>query len=186
MSGPLREELMSDKHRIRLETWPRVICLLPPPPPPHGFSIRECRQEPSGGWSGDATSLETFVHIVSEFDICEDGDRSNIRPHRPGGAGAKSRTRRREPAELGSLFCFYHLKETKFWDPISCNYLRLEFPETGSISAVFPKLFPENRPRLQQFQRPGRGFPANLHPCLPCSGSTRPSRSGNSVKFAAD
>lgn len=132
MSGPLREELMSDKHRIRLETWPRVICLLPPPPPPHGFSIRECRQEPSGGWSGDATSLETFVHIVSEFDICEDGDRSNIRPHRPGGAGAKSRTRRREPAELGSLFCFYHLKETKFWDPISCNNLRLEFPETDS------------------------------------------------------
>lgn len=99
----------------------------PPPPPPLGFSIWECRQEPSGGWSGDATSLGTFVHIASEFDVCEDEDRSRIRPRRPGGAGAKSTTARQEPEELGGLFCFYRLKGTKFWDPISCDYLHLEF-----------------------------------------------------------
>lgn len=27
MSGPLRVEILEDKQRIRLETWPQVICL---------------------------------------------------------------------------------------------------------------------------------------------------------------
>lgn len=159
-----------------METWPRVICLLPHSAPLSGNAGRS--QAEAGRETRPVWRRLSILWLSLTYG------KMNIRPHHAAGAGAESTPTRRGPVELARLGCFHHWKETKFWDPISCNYLRLEFPETDSDRyRQFLRSSFQRTATVGGERSGGRGgcrcpgaFPASLRPCLPCSDSRPNSR----------